>query len=383
MADRKISQFQRVTALASGYIVPLVDLSQSQTFDQNIFASIDTWDNRYASISGGAVTNPFVVPTGTVSAPGLGVGTLDKGLYAPSTTTVGVATANTQVVVFGSGNSSFNNSVTVSGSVLTSGGSAARPGVALHQFNTGLYADAISLNGSVAGTGIFTATQGSFVISNGTTFSGGNATFNGRVVVSGGTAATVGLGVGRTDTGLYKFDDTTLSVSVSGTEVARITPSQTRFLTQTFGVAGSSTTPGSTVGQADTGLFLQASNVLGIAAGGTEVTRFSASGITTFVGSGAIDVPVGTTAQRPAADQGMLRFNTDTTKFEGYNGAAWTSVGAGATGSGVDECFILNQVTVSGSYTIPAGYNAMSTGPIAIASGVVVTVPSGCSWVVI
>jgi len=41
-------------------------------------------------------------------------------------------------------------------------------------------------------------------------------------------------------------------------------------------------------------------------------------------GTGAMIVPVGTTAQRPAtAVQGMIRYNTNLSKFEGYDGAAW------------------------------------------------------------
>ena len=400
MADRKISQFLRVSALASGYLVPLVDLSQGTLTDQNIIASIDTWDNRYVSISGGAVTNPFNVPAGSVAAPGLGVGTSDKGLYAPSLTTVGVVAGNTQIAVFASGLSSINNSVTVSGSVLTSGGSAARPGIALFQFNTGLYADGTSLNGTVAGTGVFAASVGNFVITPGTTISGGNAQFNGTVLVSGGTATKPGLAVGTSDFGLFKFDSNTLSTTASGTETIRYTAANTRFLKDIVvdnnifagatvqtpvisGAPGTATAPSFRVGDADTGLFLSSTNTLGIAAGGTEVTRFTPSGITQFVGSGAIDLPAGTTAQRPLADQGMLRFNTELVRFEGYNGNAWTSVGGGATGSGVDEVFILNQTTVSGSYQIPSGYNAMSTGPVTIASGVVVTVTSGSAWVVI
>ena len=394
MADRKISQFLRVSALSSGYIVPLVDLSQANLIDQNIFASIDTWDNRYASISGGAVTNPFQVPAGSVSAPGLGVGSVDKGVYAPSSTTLGVAAGNTQIVVFASGLSTFNNSVTVSGSVLASGGSAARPGISLYQLNTGLYADGTSLNGTVAGTGVFTATNNSFVINNNTLISGGNATFNGYVLVSGGSVAKPGLAVGTADYGLFKFDANTLSVTASGIETIRHTANNTRFLkdvsvdntisaTVVSGAAGTAAAPSVRVGDSDTGLFLSAPNILGVTAGGTEVTQFTPSGVTKFVGSGAIDLPVGTSAQRPLADQGMLRFNSELVRFEGYNGTAWTSVGGGATGSGVDEVFILNQTSVNGSYNIPSGYNAMSTGPVTIASGVIVTVTSGSAWVII
>ena len=57
--------------------------------------------------------------------------------------------------------------------------------------------------------------------------------------------------------------------------------------------------------------------------------------------------------------------------------------GGGATGSGLDEIFYENDQTVTGSYTITSGKNAMSAGPIAVASGVTVTVPSGSVWTVV
>jgi len=42
-----------------------------------------------------------------------------------------------------------------------------------------------------------------------------------------------------------------------------------------------------------------------------------------------------------------------------------------------------NGQTVSADYTIPVGKNAMSTGPITVDDGVVVTISSGSRWVVI
>jgi hypothetical protein len=44
---------------------------------------------------------------------------------------------------------------------------------------------------------------------------------------------------------------------------------------------------------------------------------------------------------------------------------------------------VINNKTISASYSIPSGYSAMSTGPITINSGISVTVPSGSRWVVI
>ena len=43
----------------------------------------------------------------------------------------------------------------------------------------------------------------------------------------------------------------------------------------------------------------------------------------------------------------------------------------------------VNNATVNTSYTIPTGYNAVSAGPMTIASGVVVTVPATSVWVVV
>ena len=45
--------------------------------------------------------------------------------------------------------------------------------------------------------------------------------------------------------------------------------------------------------------------------------------------SGSIKIPVGNTAQRPGTvATGQIRFNTQLSRFEGYNGSAWTGLGA-------------------------------------------------------
>jgi hypothetical protein len=55
----------------------------------------------------------------------------------------------------------------------------------------------------------------------------------------------------------------------------------------------------------------------------------------------------------------------------------------GATGGGTDRVFYENDQTVNTDYTLTASKNAMSAGPITVASGVTVTVPSGSTWTVI
>lgn len=146
----------------------------------------------------------------------------------------------------------------------------------------------------------------------------------------------------------------------------------------------------------------------------------------TFSSTGALTISKGTTGERPSAVSGMLRFNTTTTEFEGYNGTTWASVGGAAlsndtsTATNVYPLFaaatsgtastlytgnakllykpstgelqasvpvalngiVVNSQTVATSYTIAAGYSGMSAGPVTVASGQSVTVSSGSRWVV-
>jgi hypothetical protein len=55
----------------------------------------------------------------------------------------------------------------------------------------------------------------------------------------------------------------------------------------------------------------------------------------------------------------------------------------GATGAGTDRTFYENDQSVNTNYTITANKNAMSAGPITVANGVTVTVPSGSTWTIV
>jgi hypothetical protein len=104
----------------------------------------------------------------------------------------------------------------------------------------------------------------------------------------------------------------------------------------------------------------------------------------TFSGTGFMLIPKGTTAQRPVSPvNGEIRYNTDTSQFEGYQGGAWGQLGGGATGGGADTVFVENTRVVTTDYTIPVGKSAESVGPITINSGITVTISSGERWVVL
>ena len=99
----------------------------------------------------------------------------------------------------------------------------------------------------------------------------------------------------------------------------------------------------------------------------------------------ALQIPVGTTAQRPSSPStGDFRFNSTTTSAEIYNGSEFTAVGggAGATGGGNDEVFFESDTNVTTDYTITSGKNAHTVSPV-INSGVTVTVPSGSLLVIL
>lgn len=54
-------------------------------------------------------------------------------------------------------------------------------------------------------------------------------------------------------------------------------------------------------------------------------------------GTGQIDVPSGTTAQRSGSpNAGMFRFNSDDNQFEGYDGSAWGAIGGGGGGNNLN-----------------------------------------------
>ena len=57
--------------------------------------------------------------------------------------------------------------------------------------------------------------------------------------------------------------------------------------------------------------------------------------------------------------------------------------GGGAVGAGTDKVFYENDQTVTQSYSISAGKNAMVAGPLAVASGKTITIPSGSELTIV
>jgi len=322
MADRKITDFAVATSLASGYLLPIVDLSEVALIDQNKQVSIAAFDARYIQASGASISGQLIVPSGTAAAPGIGIGEPDTGFYSPANNAIGVSANGTQIVTFTTSTATFVPAVTISGSkaVITavSGTNANFTTISGANINTS------TISGNSALFTTYSGAKGDF-----TSLSGTNTTFSNLTGPSAVINSVEGLSSNFT--------------TVSGTNAFFTDITATTINTVFTTLSG------------NTGIFTT-----------------------------NLQLPVGTTAERPTpVSSGSIRYNSDRPGFEGYNGTAWTSVGGGATGSGTDEVFVLNQAVVSGTYTIPSGYNASSVGPITVASGVIVTLPSGSVWAVI
>ena len=82
-------------------------------------------------------------------------------------------------------------------------------------------------------------------------------------------------------------------------------------------------------------------------------------GTTTLTSS--ILLPRGTTANRHAGVNGMIRYNTNTSVFEGYSNGSWSTLGSGGGGSGTVTAIytgtgiVPNTITGTGTIVIDAG----------------------------
>ena len=113
------------------------------------------------------------------------------------------------------------------------------------------------------------------------------------------------------------------------------------------------------------------------------------TGDVTMSSTGFLKVPVGNNAQQPgqsgapSAAAGQFRYNSDTGQFEGYT-TSWGAIGggAGATGGGTDEVFLETGQTITTTYSLTAGKNAITVSPT-INNNVEVTVPNAATLVIL
>ena len=183
--------------------------------------------------------------------------------------------------------------------------------------------------------------------------------------------------------------------TIDGTTIGAATPSTGSFTTLAAsgavsgaGVTARFASPGP-IGNtsASTGAFTTLTTTGNVTLGNDDTDEVTHNAKTVnipndliYSGTGAVTQAVGTTAQRPgSAAAGMFRYNSTTGEFEGYT-TGWGSIGGGASAGGA---IYENVDDITANYTITAGSNGMSVGPMTLASGVVVTVPSGQRWVIL
>ena len=139
----------------------------------------------------------------------------------------------------------------------------------------------------------------------------------------------------------------------------------------------------------DTGTFKTIGNVNLDNLGHVVAATPTMTGDVTMSSTGFLKVPVGNNAQQPgqsgapAAAAGQFRYNSDTGQFEGYT-TSWGAIGggAGATGGGTDEVFLETGQTITTTYSLTAGKNAITVSPT-INNNVEVTVPNGATLVIL
>lgn len=128
-------------------------------------------------------------------------------------------------------------------------------------------------------------------------------------------------------------------------------------------------------------LTVDGNTTLGNASGDTITLNAATATIPNnlnFNGTGTVRLPNGTTGQRPTPAAGMIRYNTTSGLFEGYT-TQWGGIGGASANGAVYE----NAQSITENYTMTTNFNGESVGPITIASGVTVTIPSGSRYVIL
>jgi hypothetical protein len=231
----------------------------------------------------------------------------------------------------------------------------------LYLVNNGL-ADAVTVK-NTSGTGIAVpAGKSTFVYNTGVNVVDALSYFSGTLISSSATitgGSIDGTAIGGSTAAAGAF--TTLSASGNAS------------VTGTLGVTGNATFTND--------LTVNGNTTLGNASGDTITLNAATATIPNnlnFSGTGTVRLPNGTTGQRPSPSAGMIRYNTTSGLFEGYT-TQWGGIGGASANGAVYE----NAQSITENYTMTTNFNGESVGPITIASGVTVTIPSGSRYVIL
>jgi hypothetical protein len=290
------------------------------------------------------------------------------------------------------GNSSLTNSaITINGTSTSLGGSINVGTVTSVDLtaSTGISVSGGPITGSGSITVINTAPDQTVSIASGTGISASGTYPNFTVTNTGVTSAVAGTGI-------------SVSSGTGAVTVTNTAPDQTVAISSGTGISVTGTYPNFTVANTapSSGGTVTSVAALTIGTTGTDLSSTVANGTTTPVIT--LQVPTASAVNRGALSSAdWTTFNskapavTYTTNYVPFGQGTTTpalsasftyTTGTGALRSPAIEAsngLVVNNLSINTSYSIPSGYGASSVGPVVVASGVTITVPSGSRWVVL
>jgi hypothetical protein len=307
-------------------------------------------------------------------------------LYGNGTSALGVTSAGTTGQVLVGNTGSAPSWATVSSSLVSSF-QTSLSGLTPSTATTGAVTLAGTLGATSGGTGLSTYTTGDIIYASATnTLSKLGIGTNGYVLTSSGTGPqwTAATSIGVTSinfgsTGLTPSTATQGAVTVAGT--------------LGIGYGGTGQTTASAAFNALSPITTTGDLILGN--GTNSATRL---GIGT---NGYVLTSNGTTASWAAASSGLTisASSTNSTFYLPFTSATSGSISSANINTSVNvnpstgaltapevvasNGMLVHSSTVSTSYSIPAGSNAIAAGPMTVASGAAVTIPSGSRWLVL